>query len=157
MIDFERHEPAILPAMYTVKETAELLGTSVHTVRYYDNLGLIPGTSRGTGKQRLFDDDAVEWLFVCLALRKAGMPLKDVKKYISLYQKGEETVPERYGLMLESRKNILSEIRRNELCLKFLDRKLEHYGKIMDGSPDTWDHDFIRKLIWNDSGSGHGM
>ncbi|MBD5556882.1 MAG: MerR family DNA-binding transcriptional regulator [Roseburia sp.] len=30
--------------MYTVKEVAELLGVSVHTVRYYDDKGLIPGT-----------------------------------------------------------------------------------------------------------------
>ena len=29
--------------MYTVKEVADILGVSVHTVRYYDDQGLIPG------------------------------------------------------------------------------------------------------------------
>lgn len=32
--------------MYTVKEVAEILGVSVHTVRYYDDQGWIPGTKR---------------------------------------------------------------------------------------------------------------
>lgn len=32
--------------MYTVKELAELLGVFVHTVRYYDDKGMIPGTKR---------------------------------------------------------------------------------------------------------------
>lgn len=136
--------------MYTVKETAELLGISAHTVRYYDNLGLIPGSSRGAGNQRLFDDEAIEWLFVCTALRSTGMPLKYVKEDITLCQKGDSTLPQRYALMLESRKKIIAELHRQEIRLKFLDRKLEHYGKIMNGSPDTWDHDFIRRLIWKE-------
>ena len=33
-------------SMYTVKEVAEILGVSVHTVRYYDDQGWIPGTKR---------------------------------------------------------------------------------------------------------------
>lgn len=39
--------------MYTVKEVARLLGVSVHTVRYYDDRGLIPGTKRNSANQRL--------------------------------------------------------------------------------------------------------
>lgn len=49
--------------MYTVKAVAELLGVSVHTVRYYDDRGLIPGTKRNAANQRLFDDMEVEWFF----------------------------------------------------------------------------------------------
>lgn len=116
--------------MYTVKETAELLGISVHTVRYYDSLGLIPGTSRGTGNQRLFDDDAVEWLFVSLALSGAGMSLKDVKEYIRLYQEGDSTIPERYALMLRSREKVIAEIHKQKLRLEVLDHKINHYRNI---------------------------
>ena len=81
--------------MYIVKEVAELLGVSVHTVRYYDDKGLIPGTKRNAANQRLFDDMEVEWLFVSLTLKNTGLSLKDVKHYIELYGQGDSTLPER--------------------------------------------------------------
>lgn len=40
-------------SMYTVKEVADILGVSVHTVRYYDDQGLIPGTKRDSYNQRI--------------------------------------------------------------------------------------------------------
>ena len=55
--------------MYTVKQAAGILGISVHTVRYYDDKGLIPGTKRNSANQRMFDDDELEWLFVRVYLK----------------------------------------------------------------------------------------
>ena len=46
--------------MYSVKEVAEILGVSVHTVRYYDDCGLIPGVVRNNSKNRQFTDEALD-------------------------------------------------------------------------------------------------
>ena len=81
--------------MHTVKAVAELLGVSVHTVRYYDDRGLIPGTKRNAANQRLFDDMEVGWLFLSLTLKNIGLSLKDVKHCIELYQQGDSTLQER--------------------------------------------------------------
>lgn len=32
--------------------------------------------------------------------------------------------------------------------LAVLDKKLEHYGKLLDGKKDTWDHAYMQNLIW---------
>lgn len=96
--------------MYTVKEVAELLGVSVHTVRYYDDRGLIPGTRRNSANQRLFDDMEVEWLFVSRTLKNTGLSLKDVKHYIELYGQGDSTLPERYELMQKQKEKTLQEM-----------------------------------------------
>ncbi|MDE5777720.1 MAG: MerR family transcriptional regulator [Lachnospiraceae bacterium] len=96
--------------MYTVKEVAELLGVSVHTVRYYDDKGLIPGTKRNSANQRLFDDDEVEWLFVSLTLKNTGLSLKEVKRYIELYQQGNSTLLERYKIMTAQKEKTLAEL-----------------------------------------------
>ena len=69
--------------MYTVKEVAEILGVSVHTVRYYDDQGLIPGTKRDSYNQRIFDDMELEWLFVSISLRDTGLPLKGLKSCLN--------------------------------------------------------------------------
>lgn len=41
---------------YTVKDVAKIMNVSTHTVRYYDNEGLIPFVSRTQSNVRLFSD-----------------------------------------------------------------------------------------------------
>lgn len=133
--------------MYTVKEVAELFGVSVHTVRYYDDKGLIPGTKRNVANQRLFDDMEVEWLFVSLTLKNTGLSLKDVKHYIELYQQGDSTLPERYEIMKKQKEKTLQEMEELKLRLAVLYRKIDHYGKLLEGEEDTWSHEYMQKLI----------
>lgn len=133
--------------MYTVKEVARLLGVSVHTVRYYDDRGLIPGTKRNSANQRLFDDMEVEWLFVSLTLKNTGLSLKDVKHYIELYEQGDPTLPERYEIMRRQKEKTIQEIEELKLRLAVLDRKLDHYGKLLEGEEDTWSHEYMQELI----------
>lgn len=133
--------------MYTVKAVAELLGVSVHTVRYYDDKGLIPGTKRNAANQRLFDDMEVEWLFVSLTLKNTGLSLKDVKHYIELYQQGDSTLPERYEIMKKQKEKTLQEMEELKLRLAVLYRKIDHYGKLLEGEEDTWSHEYMQKLI----------
>ena len=133
--------------MYTVKEVAELLGVSVHTVRYYDDMGLIPGTKRNAANQRLFDDLEVEWLFVSLTLKNTGMSLKDVKHYIELYGRGDSTLPERYEIMKKQKEKTIQEMEELKLRLAVLDRKIDHYEKLLEGEEDTWSHEYMQDLI----------
>lgn len=74
--------------MYTVKQVAEILGVSAHTVRFYDDKGLIPGTKRNDANQRIFDDLDLEWLFVSITLRSTGLSISEVRHYIDLYNLG---------------------------------------------------------------------
>ena len=116
--------------MYTVKEVADILGVSVHTVRYYDDQGLIPGTKRDSYNQRIFDDMELEWLFVSISLRDTGLPLKEIKRYIELYQQGDSTLQQRFEIMSKQREKTLEEIENLKLRIKVLDRvlkELKHY------------------------------
>lgn len=134
--------------MYTVKQVADILGVSVHTVRYYDDKGLIPGTKRNSANQRMFDDNELEWLFVSITLRNTGLSLAEIKRYITLYQQGDDTLKERYQIMKTQRKRTLQEMEDMKLRLAVLDKKLEHYGKLLDGEEDTWSHEYMQNLIW---------
>lgn len=134
--------------MYTVKQVAAILGVSVHTVRYYDDKGLIPGTKRNSANQRMFDNDELEWLFVSITLRNTGLSLAEIKRYITLYQQGDGTLKERYQIMQAQRERTLQEMEDLKLRLAVLDKKLEHYGKLLNGEDDTWSHEYMKNLIW---------
>ena len=117
--------------MHTVKAVAELLGVSAHTVRYYDDRGLIPVTKRNVANQRLFDDMEVGWLFLSLTLKNTGLSLKDLKHYIELYQQGDSTLQERYKLLREQKEKTHQEMENLKLRLAVLNRKIDHYRKLL--------------------------
>lgn len=48
--------------MYSVKETAEIVGLTEHTIRFYTDKGLVPNVTRDRNNNRLFDEESINWL-----------------------------------------------------------------------------------------------
>ncbi|MGG4035269.1 MerR family transcriptional regulator [Paenibacillus cisolokensis] len=66
-----------------VKEVADLVGISVRTLHYYDEIGLLtPDTVTESG-YRLYSDDNLELLQQILFFREMGLPLKKIKAIVS--------------------------------------------------------------------------
>jgi len=69
--------------MMTVKKVSELTGVSIRTLRYYDEIGLLPPASHTEGGYRLYDDTALERLQQILLFRELEFPLKDIVRIVS--------------------------------------------------------------------------
>ena len=80
---------------YTVKEVAKIMNVSEHTVRYYDNEGLIPFVTRTQSNIRMFSDYDLSWFRTVHCLRATDLSINDIKKYIELCLKGNKTIPQR--------------------------------------------------------------
>ena len=62
----------------TVSETAKLMGISVRTLHYYDEIGLLkPSEVTGAG-YRLYDDENLAGLQEILFYRELELPLKEI-------------------------------------------------------------------------------
>lgn len=64
--------------MKTVKEIAVLTGVSVRTLHHYDAIGLLKPTAVTEAGYRLYDDAALERLYMILVYRDLGLALKDI-------------------------------------------------------------------------------
>ena len=93
---------------YTVGEMAKLLGVPASTLRYYDKEGLLPFVERSSGGIRMFKDQDYEWLKIIECMKKAGMPIKDIKEYLELTLRGDETIHQRLELF-QKQKQLLQE------------------------------------------------
>lgn len=133
--------------MYTVKQAAELTGLSVHTVRFYDDNNLIHGVTRNKANQRMFDDEAIEWLYICKVMRRAGLSLKEIRKYGDLYSEGDKTIPQRLEIIRQRHKKAEAEMENIKIRIDVLEAKLCHYENLMQGKPDIWTHDFVISSI----------
>lgn len=65
--------------MKTIKQIRELTGVSARTLHYYDSIGLLKPTRVSEAGYRMYDDAAVERLYMILLFREIGFPLKRIK------------------------------------------------------------------------------
>lgn len=118
---------------YNVKEVAEKIGMSVHNVRYYTNMDLVPSLKHDKNGNRIFDETSVNYLICIQFLRKSGMSISDIKHYFELCEMGIDTFPERYAILMklqeQSDKDLEQAIWRN----KCIHAKLEHCKLILEG------------------------
>lgn len=94
--------------VYTVGEMAKLLGVTASTLRYYDKEGLLPFVERSSGGIRMFRESDIEWLRVIECMKKAGMSIKDIRQYIELSLKGDDTIELRL-MMFRRQKEVLQQ------------------------------------------------
>lgn len=64
--------------MKTVKEVSQLTGVSVRTLHHYDAIGLLKPTKVTEAGYRLYDEQALERLYLILVFRELGLSLKEV-------------------------------------------------------------------------------
>ena len=55
---------------YNVKEASKKIQMSVHNIRYYTNLELVPSLKHDKHGNRVFDDESLNWLICIRFLRE---------------------------------------------------------------------------------------
>ncbi|MEM9192053.1 MAG: MerR family transcriptional regulator [Myxococcota bacterium] len=83
---------------------ARVTGSTVRTVRFYEEAGLLEPMSRKCGGHRLFDRRALMRLQLILDLREAGLSLQGIKELFELKAScgSPEKASERMAEVLES-------------------------------------------------------
>ena len=112
---------------YTVGEMARRLGVPASTIRYYDKEGLLPFVGRSSGGIRVFTEKDFEWLQVIGCLKKAGMPLRDIRVYIELAMQGDDTIGERLVLFEHQREVLETRMAELQQTMDTLDYKCWFY------------------------------
>ncbi|KAB8170844.1 MerR family transcriptional regulator [Streptomyces sp. 3MP-14] len=114
---------------YTISEVAQHTGLSVHTLRWYERIGLMPHVDRSHTGQRRYRNTDLEWLAFVGKLRLTGMAVADMVRYADLMREGDHTFPERQALLLATRENVLRRIAELQGTLSVLDYKIDFYGE----------------------------
>lgn len=127
--------PAQLDRPLAVAEAAELLGLSVHTLRYYERIDLV-SVPRDAGGNRAYDTQSLARLVFITRLRLSGMPVRLIAEYIALAQEGVETVPRRLTMLQDHRRSLHQHLQELQFSLAVIDYKIATYGGRADCAPD---------------------
>ena len=70
--------------MLSIGKLSAATGVKVPTIRYYEDIGLLPEAERSAGNQRLYDLAAQERLAFIRHARELGFPLDSIRELLSL-------------------------------------------------------------------------
>jgi DNA-binding transcriptional MerR regulator len=114
-----------------IGEVANRTGRSIHTIRWYESQGLLPGVVRDSGGHRVYSEHHVGWLDLMERLRCTGMSIKQMRAYTALAKQGGAALPQRRALLAGHRVRVRENITRWTEALALIDAKVEFYDEWM--------------------------
>jgi len=122
----------------SIAEAARRTGVSVHTLRYYERVGLVvTAVDRTDGGWRRYRQDDLIWIKVCTRLRATGMPIKTIRRYAQLVAAGPGNEQERLALLEAHRADVTARLAEIQENLELIDRKINVYrGRLAAGDAD---------------------
>ena len=105
----------------------------ISNLKFYCNEGLIPNVKRDSRNYRVFDDHDIKWIQSLSCLKKCGMSISEMKKYLSLCLEGESSIPERKVILEEKKEALLRSMAELQEAVDFIDWKQNFYDDVLSG------------------------
>lgn len=77
--------------MLTIGRLATATGVKVPTIRYYEQIGLLPAPERSMGNQRLYGQSTRDRLAFVRHARELGFPLEEIRDLLSLSDQPDQS------------------------------------------------------------------
>lgn len=116
-----------------VKEVADLVGISVRTLHYYDEIGLLTPDRTTKSSYRLYSERNLEQLQQILFFRQLGFPLKEIKEILKSPTFDQiKSLEVHREVLLKKRKNI-------NTLIQTIDKTIQYKkGEIMMSSEEKF-------------------
>lgn len=115
---------------YSIQQAANKLGLTSSALRYYDKEGLLPTLKRTDSGIRTFSDTDLDWLGLICCLKNSGMPILEIKHFMNLCLRGEDTCEERKEVLEKHKTEILRQMDVLQNSLSIVNYKIDHYKEI---------------------------
>ena len=116
----------------TIQQAAAATGLTVHTLRYYERIGLIDPIPRQDNKHRIYRDEDILWIGFLLKLRSTGLPICKMLRYAELRRGGDqrESVSERKAMLEEHTLSLETTLADLQSNLAVMHKKIALYANI---------------------------
>jgi DNA-binding transcriptional MerR regulator len=111
----------------TIGQVAETIGVSTHTLRYYEQAGLIRAVGRTQARHRLYSPADLDWLQFVMRLKATGMPIAGMQAFAALRAEGQPTVGARRDMLVAHRDAVLARIAELQVNLGAIIDKIAYY------------------------------
>lgn len=122
------------PLILSIGRLADAAGVKVPTIRYYEQIGLLPAPGRSAGNQRLYGAEAVDRLAFIRHARELGFPLEAIRDLLSLSDDPDKPCDAADAIARAQLAEVKRRIARLEALREELERMVRHCagGRIAD-------------------------
>ena len=114
---------------FTTQQAASQTALSVHTLRYYERIGLILDVQRDVNGYRRYVSADIEWIGFLKQLKATGMPLQQMQQFAELRRQGDHTARQRREMLETHRQSVVQQMQELAACLDIIDFKIERQRK----------------------------
>lgn len=119
---------------FTLQEVVNSSGLSEHTLRYYERIGLIEKVDRdSSSSHRRYSAEDVFMIEALACLRKTGMSIEDMRKYLALTKDGRAAADQQLELFEAHREALEQEMARKQEHLRYLEHKVAFWKAVQSG------------------------
>lgn len=90
--------------MYSIKEMSDKFNLTSSALRYYEEIGLLENVEHLNGYHRKYDDSHVDRLNAIECFKKAGLPLKEIKRFFEYERNIQKKSQNILEMMMEQKK-----------------------------------------------------
>ena len=119
--------------MYTMMQVCRELGMTYQTLKFYCNEGLVPNVKRDHNNRRVFDEKDVKWIKDLTCLKKCGMSIQEMKKYLELCLQGEAPIVSRKKMLARKQEELRASIKELEDSISYIGWKQNFYDEVLSG------------------------
>ncbi len=112
--------------MLTIGRLSEASGVKVPTIRYYEQIGLLPEAERSSGNQRLYGQATLDRLRFVRHARDLGFPLEAIRELLSLSDDPDQPCAAADGIAERQLTAVRARIARLTALQGELERMLHH-------------------------------
>ena len=112
---------------FLIGDISKMYGISQDTLRYYDKAGLLPFVKKNQAGRRVFTEDDLGYIEVIDCLKRSGIPVKEIAKFMDWCVEGDKTLPQRYAFMVEQEAALERKLQDLQAQLDFLRWKKWYY------------------------------
>lgn len=112
--------------MRSIGKLSEATGVKVPTIRYYEQIGLLPEADRSAGNQRLYSQVTVDRLAFIRHARDLGFPLQVIRDLLDLSDNPEQPCAKVDRIAAQQLLEVKARIQRLTALKSELERMLHH-------------------------------
>lgn len=129
---------------YTIRQISELFDIPSSTLRYYEDMGLLPPVERTANGQRIYTDEHINRLHGIHCFKRTGLPISKIHDFFTYESDMEHHIDDIVQLVTEHEENTRRQIAKMQEDLLHIQQKVRFYNRIKDamesGNPlPCWD------------------